>query len=149
MAKHSQEPWHVGGVGGCRPKLVYDASGRTILRSWGNGSDEENEANVELAAQAPKLREQVHALREELEKLRANVRAVGSDEMVVKRADWEARAQSADVVTVPREEWEALGQIVTLVNKHINDPCYLRNQLVPIVDRVSALRSGEAGKGAG
>ena len=103
MAKHSQEPWHVGGVGGCRPKLVYDASGRTILRSWGNGSDEENEANVELAAQAPKLREQVHALREELEKLRANVRAVGSDEMVVKRADWEARAQSADVAMVPRK----------------------------------------------
>lgn len=66
MAKHSPEPWHVGGVGGCRPKLVYDASGRTILRSWGNGSDEENEANVELAAQAPKLREQVRILREAL-----------------------------------------------------------------------------------
>ena len=54
-----------------------------------------------------------------------------------------------DEVVVGREEWAALGQIVTLVNKHINDPCYLRNQLVPIVDRVSALRSGEAGKGAG
>ena len=54
-----------------------------------------------------------------------------------------------DEVVVKREEWAALGQIVTLVNKHINDPCYLRNQLVPIVDRVSALRSGEAGKGAG
>ena len=74
MAKHSPEPWHVGGVGGCRPKLVYDASGRTILRSWGNGSDEENEANAQLAAQAPKLREQVYALREALEKLRARVR---------------------------------------------------------------------------
>ena len=33
---------------------------------------------------------------------------VGPDEVVVKRADWEARAQSADVVTVPREEWERL-----------------------------------------
>ena len=54
-----------------------------------------------------------------------------------------------DEVVVKREEWAALGQIVTLVNKHINDPCYLRNQLVPIVDRVSAIRSGEAGKGAG
>ena len=53
-----------------------------------------------------------------------------------------------DEVAVKREEWAALGQIVTLVNKHINDPCYLRNQLVPIVDRVSALRSGEAGKDA-
>lgn len=52
-----------------------------------------------------------------------------------------------DEVVVKREEWAALGQIVTLVNKHINDPCYLRNQLVPIVDKVSALRSGEAGKG--
>ena len=62
----SPTPWHVGGIGGCRPKLVYDASGRTILRSWGNGSDEENEANVQLAAQAPKLREQVHILREAL-----------------------------------------------------------------------------------
>ena len=71
MAKHSPEPWHVGGVGGCRPKLVYDASGRTILRSWGNGSDEENEANVELAAQAPKLREQVRILREALTTLRS------------------------------------------------------------------------------
>ena len=68
MAKHSPEPWHVGGVGGCRPKLVYDASGRTIMRSWGNGSDEENEANMQLAAKAPKLREQVHALREALQK---------------------------------------------------------------------------------
>ena len=62
----SPTPWHVGGIGGCRPKLVYDASGRTILRSWGNGSDEENEANVQLAAKAPKLREQVSILREEL-----------------------------------------------------------------------------------
>ena len=53
-----------------------------------------------------------------------------------------------DEVVVKREEWAALGQIVTLVNKHINDPCYLRNQLVPIVDKASALRSGEAGKGA-
>lgn len=49
-----------------------------------------------------------------------------------------------DEVAVKREEWAALGQIVTLVNEHINDPCYLRNQLVPIVDKVSALRSGEA-----
>ena len=63
----SPTPWHVGGIGGCRPKLVYDASGRTILRSWGNGSDEENEANVQLAAKAPKLREQVRILREALE----------------------------------------------------------------------------------
>lgn len=70
----SPTPWHVGGIGGCRPKLVYDASGRTILRSWGNGSDEENEANMQLAAQAPKLREQVRILREALEKLRARVR---------------------------------------------------------------------------
>ena len=69
MAKHSPEPWHVGGVGGCRPKLVYDASGRTIIRSWGSGSDEENEANVQLAAQAPKLREQVRILREALERV--------------------------------------------------------------------------------
>ena len=53
-----------------------------------------------------------------------------------------------DEVVVKREEWAALGQIVTLVNKHINDPCYLRNQLVPIVDKASALRSGEAGKDA-
>ena len=143
MAKHSQEPWHVGGVGGCRPKLVYDASGRTILRSWGNGSDEENEANVELAAQAPKLREQVHALREELEKLRANVRAVGSDEMVVKRADWEARAQSADVVTVPREEW-AVAQILANAWRRHPLTCSERDKLLTEWD---ALRSGEAGKG--
>lgn len=62
---------------------------------------------------------------------------------------WEVasrRPLSPGEVVVGREEWAALGQIVTLVNKHINDPCYLRNQLVPIVDRVSALRSGEAGK---
>ena len=71
MDKHSPEPWHVGGVGGCRPKLVYDASGRTIIRSWGNGSDEESEANVQLAAQAPKLREQVRILREALTTLRS------------------------------------------------------------------------------
>ena len=58
----SPTPWHVGGIGGCRPKLVYDASGRTILRSWGSRSDEEDDANVELAAQAPKLREQVQNL---------------------------------------------------------------------------------------
>ena len=70
----SPTPWHVGGIGGCRPKLVYDASGRTILRSWGGRSDEEDDANVELAAQAPKLREQVRILREALEKLRARVR---------------------------------------------------------------------------
>ena len=63
----SPTPWHVGGIGGCRPKLVYDASGRTILRSWGSRSDEEDDANVELAAQAPKLREQVRILREALE----------------------------------------------------------------------------------
>lgn len=69
MAKHSPEPWHVGGVGGCRPKLVYDASGRTILRSWGNGSDEENEANVELAAQAPTLKKRVEALRKALQEI--------------------------------------------------------------------------------
>ena len=54
-----------------------------------------------------------------------------------------------DEVVVGREEWAALGQIVTLVNKHINDPCYLRNQLVPIVDKASALRSGDAGKEGG
>ena len=65
----SPTPWHVGGIGGCRPKLVYDASGRTILRSWGNGSDEENEANVQLAAKAPKLREQVRILREALQRV--------------------------------------------------------------------------------
>ena len=69
MAKHSPEPWHVGGVGGCRPKLVYDASGRTILRSWGNGSDEENEANVQLAAQAPTLKKRVEALRKALQEI--------------------------------------------------------------------------------
>ena len=63
----SPTPWHVGGIGGCRPKLVYDASGRTILRSWGSRGDEEDDANVELAAQAPKLREQVRILREALE----------------------------------------------------------------------------------
>lgn len=66
------DAWHVGGIGGCRPKLVYDASGRTILRSWGNGSDEENDANVQLAAQAPKLREQVRILREAAQRVIEN-----------------------------------------------------------------------------
>ena len=69
MAKHSPEPWHVGGVGGCRPKLVYDASGRTILRSWGSGSDEEDDANVQLAAQAPMLKKRMEELRRALQEI--------------------------------------------------------------------------------
>ena len=85
MAKHSPEPWHVGGVGGCRPKLVYDASGRTILRSWGNGSDGENEANVELAAQAPRLREDAKMLRIALRVIRESV--TNSDDIEKMRAE--------------------------------------------------------------
>lgn len=90
MAKHSQEPWHVGGVGGCRPKLVYDASGRTILRSWGSGSDEENEANVELAAQAPTLKKRVEALRKALND--ANVQLAAQAPMLKKRMEELRRA---------------------------------------------------------
>lgn len=81
----SPTPWHVGGVGGCRPKLVYDASGRTILRSWGSGSDEENEANVHLAAQAPKLREDVKTLRIALRVIRES--ATNSDDIEKMRAE--------------------------------------------------------------
>ena len=80
MAKHSPEPWHVGGVGGCRPKLVYDAEWRTILRSWRFGEEEENDANVELAAQAPKLREQVRILREALTTIKGWDPAAAPDE---------------------------------------------------------------------
>ena len=81
----SPTPWHVGGIGGCRPRLVYDASGRTILRSWGSGSDEENEANAQLAAQAPRLREDVKTLRIALRVIRES--ATNSDDIEKMRAE--------------------------------------------------------------
>lgn len=81
----SPAQWHVGGIGGCRPRLVYDASGRTILRSWGSGSDEENEANAQLAAQAPRLREDVKTLRIALRVIRES--ATNSDDIEKMRAE--------------------------------------------------------------
>ena len=86
----SPTPWHVGGIGGCRPKLVYDASGRTIMRSWGNGSDEENEANMQLAAQAPTLKKRVEALRKALND--ANVQLAAQAPMLKKRMEELRRA---------------------------------------------------------
>ena len=49
--------------------MVYDASGRTILRSWRFGEEEESDANVELAAQAPTLKKRLEALRRALQEI--------------------------------------------------------------------------------
>ena len=149
MAKHSPEPWHVGGVGGCRPKLVYDASGRTILRSWGSRSDEEDDANVELAAQAPKLREQVRILREALERVskecpdtpKLEDDEASRAEVAALRHQLEER-KSPDMVTVPREEWEVLNTISAFWCPPFGVPQNTATEA--LFAKLDALRSGEA-----
>ena len=63
--KFTQGPWHVGGVGGCRPSMVYGPNGRTVARTWSpnlaDGSEEEK-ANAALIAAAPDLLEALEKL---------------------------------------------------------------------------------------
>ena len=152
MAKHSPEPWHVGGVGGCRPKLVYDAEGRTILRSWRFGEEEENDANVELAAQAPKLREQVRILREALERVSKECpdtpKLEDDPDLTLEER------KSPDMVTVPREEREILDAFLSewvLLQwaedpRGDGDPAPHRKRIDELFERLDALRSGEDAK---
>lgn len=52
---HTPGPWHVGGVGGCRPQIIYSPTGLAVLRTWGVATQAEEEANAHLAAAAPDL----------------------------------------------------------------------------------------------
>ena len=63
MSAHTPGPWHVGGVGGCRPQIIYSPSGLAVLRTWGVATQAEEEANAKLAAAAPDLLAALEELR--------------------------------------------------------------------------------------
>ena len=59
---HTPGPWHVGGVGGCRPQIIYSPSGLAVLRTWGGATKAEEEANAQLTAAAPEMLEALRAV---------------------------------------------------------------------------------------
>ena len=48
-------PWHIGGVGGCRPHIIYDATGLAVLRTWCVRSESDEAEIVVVAAAAPEM----------------------------------------------------------------------------------------------
>ena len=64
---HTPGPWHVGGVGGCRPQIIYSPSGLAVLRTWGGATKAEEEANARMAASAPEMLEALRAIMPYLE----------------------------------------------------------------------------------
>ena len=48
-------PWHIGGVGGCRPHIIYDATGLAVLRTWCVRSESDEAEIAVVAAAAPEM----------------------------------------------------------------------------------------------